>query len=93
LGFEHTLFCAIQPAERDAYVSAVLRWLKPMVITGRELYDPDKDGPPFGTTRRNWGTGSLHSSICGKNGCRALTKPDGTGIDALVEEERGEQKP
>jgi hypothetical protein len=27
--FEHTLFCAIQPAEREAYVEAVLRWLKP----------------------------------------------------------------
>src|ERR1017187_5025574 len=27
--FEHTLFCAIQPDERDDYVRAVLRWLKP----------------------------------------------------------------
>ena len=27
--FEHTLFCAIQPAERDAYVEGLLRWLKP----------------------------------------------------------------
>src|SRR5581483_1314944 len=27
--FEHTLFCAIDPAERDAYVRAVARWLKP----------------------------------------------------------------
>jgi SAM-dependent methyltransferase len=27
--WEHTLFCAIQPAERDRYVEAVLRWLKP----------------------------------------------------------------
>ena len=27
--FEHTLFCAIQPAERDAYVDALLRWLPP----------------------------------------------------------------
>lgn len=50
--FEHTLFCAIQPVERDAYVSAVLRWLKP---DGHYLavnyMIPDKDGPPFGTTR------------------------------------------
>jgi len=29
--FEHTLFCAIQPDERDDYVRAVLRWLKPGV--------------------------------------------------------------
>ncbi len=31
--FEHTLFCAIQPRERDDYVRAVLRWLE----AGREL--------------------------------------------------------
>jgi len=50
--FEHTLFCAIQLAERDAYVEAVLRWLKP---NGQYLavnyLIPDQDGPPFGTTR------------------------------------------
>src|ERR1051325_8110177 len=27
--FEHTLFCAIDPARRDDYVRAVLRWIKP----------------------------------------------------------------
>jgi SAM-dependent methyltransferase len=27
--FEHTLFCAIKPDERDDYVRAVLHWLKP----------------------------------------------------------------
>jgi SAM-dependent methyltransferase len=27
--FEHTLFCAIHPSERDAYVRALGRWLKP----------------------------------------------------------------
>lgn len=27
--FEHTLFCAINPTDRDRYVEAVLRWLKP----------------------------------------------------------------
>ncbi len=27
--FEHTLFCAIKPQERDDYVRAALRWLKP----------------------------------------------------------------
>jgi len=50
--FEHTLFCAIQPRERDDYVRAVLRWLKP---NGQYLavnyLIPDEDGPPFGTTR------------------------------------------
>jgi len=50
--FEHTLFCAIDPARRDDYVSAVLRRLK---ATGSYLavnyLIPDTDGPPFGTTR------------------------------------------
>jgi hypothetical protein len=27
--FEHTLFCAIDPAARDRYVEALLRWIKP----------------------------------------------------------------
>ena len=50
--FEHTLFCAIQPDEREPYVQAVLRWLKP---NGQYLavnyFIPDTEGPPFGTTR------------------------------------------
>jgi SAM-dependent methyltransferase len=50
--FEHTLFCAIKPQERDDYVRAALRWLKP---DGQYLavnyMIPDKDGPPFGTNR------------------------------------------
>ncbi len=50
--FEHTLFCAIDPDDRDKYVKALLRWLKP---EGHYLavnyLIPDTDGPPFGTTR------------------------------------------
>lgn len=51
--FEHTLFCAIQIAERDQYVEAVLRWLKPggQYLAVNYLI-PDRDGPPFGTTRQ-----------------------------------------
>ena len=49
--FEHTLFCAIQPSERDMYVQAVLNWLP---AGGHYLavnyLIPDEDGPPFGTT-------------------------------------------
>jgi cyclopropane fatty-acyl-phospholipid synthase-like methyltransferase len=50
--FEHTLFCAIQPSERDEYVRAVLKWLKPdgQYLAVNYLI-PDEDGPPFGTTR------------------------------------------
>lgn len=50
--FEHTLFCAINLTQRDDYVQAVLRWLKP---GGQYLavnyFIPDTEGPPFGTTR------------------------------------------
>jgi SAM-dependent methyltransferase len=50
--FEHTLFCAIDPADRDLYVQAVLRCLAPdgQYLAVNYLI-PDKDGPPFGTTR------------------------------------------
>jgi cyclopropane fatty-acyl-phospholipid synthase-like methyltransferase len=50
--FEHTLFCAIQPRERDDYVRAVLHWLKP---GGHYLavnyFDCGPDGPPWPTSR------------------------------------------
>ena len=50
--FEHTLFCAIQMEERDLYVEAALRWVKPggQYLAVNYLI-PDKDSPPFGTTR------------------------------------------
>lgn len=50
--FEHTLFCAIQPNERDLYRRAVIRWLKPggSYLAVNYLIS-DQDGPPFGTTR------------------------------------------
>jgi cyclopropane fatty-acyl-phospholipid synthase-like methyltransferase len=50
--FEHTLFCAIKPEERDAYVRAVRRWLKPggnYLAVNYFLCEPD--GPPWPTTR------------------------------------------
>ncbi len=50
--FEHTLFCAIDPRDRDAYVQAVLRWLKgDGTYLAVNYLIPDQDGPPFGTTR------------------------------------------
>ena len=50
--FEHTLFCAIQPVERELYVRAVRRWLKPGGdYLAVNYLIPDTDGPPFGTTR------------------------------------------
>jgi SAM-dependent methyltransferase len=50
--FEHTCYCAIDPAQRDDYLLAVRRWLKPdgQLLAVHYLI-PDADGPPFGTTR------------------------------------------
>ncbi|MCP5517681.1 MAG: methyltransferase domain-containing protein [Verrucomicrobiales bacterium] len=51
--FEHTLFCAIDPGDRDAYASAVPRWLRPggnfLAIHYRNPEQPE--GPPFGVSR------------------------------------------
>ena len=48
--FEHTCFCAILPEQRDAYVAAVNRWLKPGgSFLAVHYLIPDTDGPPFGT--------------------------------------------
>jgi cyclopropane fatty-acyl-phospholipid synthase-like methyltransferase len=50
--FEHTCFCAILPEQRDAYVAAVRRWLRPHGnFLAVNYIIPDTDGPPFGTTR------------------------------------------
>lgn len=51
--FEHTLFCAIQPNERDDYVRAVLRWLKPggNYLAVNYFIIEGNDGPPWPTTR------------------------------------------
>lgn len=50
--FEHTLFCAIQPSQRDEYVSAVGRWLKPGgCYLAVNYFDCGPDGPPFPTDR------------------------------------------
>lgn len=51
---EHTLFCAIDPKDRDRYVESVYQALKP---TGKFLavffmnpdLDPGESGPPFGS--------------------------------------------
>lgn len=49
--FEHTLFCAIQPEERDAYVRALTAWLQPQGYFLAVFYMiEDTEGPPFGCT-------------------------------------------
>lgn len=51
--FEHTLFCAIDPARRDDYARAVLRWLKPRgQFLGVHYMIRDSEGPPFGCAQQ-----------------------------------------
>jgi SAM-dependent methyltransferase len=63
--FEHTLFCAIQPFERDDYVRAASRWLPPGgYYLAVNYLIPDSDGPPFGTTRAEiWERFSPHFEL------------------------------
>jgi cyclopropane fatty-acyl-phospholipid synthase-like methyltransferase len=82
--FEHTLFCAIKPPERDDYVCAVLRWLKPdgQYLAVNYLI-PDKDGPPFGTTRDElWRRFSPYFELVGEIVPRSY--PNRTGLELLL---------
>jgi len=81
--FEHTLFCAIQPSERELYVTAVLRWLKPggNYLAVNYLIS-DKDGPPFGTTREElWQRFSPHFEL--KQEYLPRSYPNRTGLERL----------
>ncbi len=82
--FEHTLFCAIKPPERDDYVRAALRWLKPdgQYLAVNYLI-PDKDGPPFGTTRDElWRRFSPHFELVEELVPRSY--PNRTGLELLL---------
>jgi 2-polyprenyl-3-methyl-5-hydroxy-6-metoxy-1,4-benzoquinol methylase len=49
--FEHTLFCAIQPGQRDAYVESLLRWIKPGGTYLAVHYILCEGAPPFPVSR------------------------------------------
>jgi methyl halide transferase len=63
--FEHTLFCAIHPSEREEYVRALLRWLKPGGdYLAVNYFIPDTDGTPFGVERAEiWQRFSPHFEL------------------------------
>jgi SAM-dependent methyltransferase len=82
--FEHTLFCAIHPGERDDYVRAVLRWLKSdgQFLAVNYLI-PDADGPPFGTTRgEQWTRFSPHFDLVEEWVPRSY--PNRTGLELML---------
>jgi SAM-dependent methyltransferase len=82
--FEHTLFCAIDPSERDNYVSATLRWLKPggQYLAVNYLI-PDTEGRPFGTTRDElWRRFSPHFDLIEEWVPRSY--PNRTGLELMM---------
>jgi SAM-dependent methyltransferase len=84
LVFEHTLYCAIQPAERDNYLQSVLRWLKPegQYLAVNYLI-PDEEGPPFGTTRNElWERFSPHFDLVKEWVPRSY--PNRTGLELML---------
>jgi len=82
--FEHTLFCAIAPSERESYTQAVLRWLKPGGhFLAVNYLIPDKDGPPFGTTREElWRRFSPHFDLKAEWVPRSY--PNRTGLESML---------
>ena len=82
--FEHTLFCAIQPVERDQYVRALPAWLRPggHYLAVNYLI-PDQDGPPFGTTREElWGRFSPRFDLLAEWVPRSY--PNRTGLELMM---------
>ncbi len=82
--FEHTLYCAIDPVQREDYRRAVTRWLKPggHYLAVNYLI-PDKDGPPFGTTREEiWQRFSPHFELLAEWVPRSY--PNRTGLERML---------
>ena len=90
--FEHTLFCAIQPSERDEYTRAVPRWLKPhgQYLAVNYLI-PVEDGPPFGTTRDEvWRRFSPHFKL--KREWVPRSYPNRTNLELMLWWERMDER-
>ena len=51
--FEHTLYCAIDPARREDYAKSLLAWLKPggYFLAIHFIFPLNEEGPPFGASK------------------------------------------
>jgi SAM-dependent methyltransferase len=82
--FEHTLYCAIDPAQRDAYVRAVVRWLKPGGhFLAIHYMIEDKDGPPFGCTQQEL-MRRFSSDFELRQGWVPRSYPNRTGLELML---------
>jgi SAM-dependent methyltransferase len=82
--FEHTCFCAIPLARRDAYVQALLRWLKPggQFLAVHYMLTPG-EGPPFGVTQEElWTRFSPHFEL--KQGWVPRSYSNRTGLELML---------
>jgi methyl halide transferase len=82
--FEHTLFCAISPADRETYVHAMLRWLKPggQFLAIHYMLPCEKE-PPFGVTRRElWERFSPHFELLAEWTPRSY--PNRVGLEQML---------
>jgi SAM-dependent methyltransferase len=83
--FEHTLFCAIPPAEREAYVRAVLRGLKPggQFLAIHYMIPSEGNEPPFSVTRRElWERFSPHFELLAEWTPRSY--PNRVGLEQML---------
>jgi methyl halide transferase len=83
--FEHTLFCAINPADREAYLRAVLQWLKPdgQFLAIHYMIPSQGNEPPFGVTRRElWQRFSPHFELVAEWTPRSY--PNRLGLEEML---------
>jgi SAM-dependent methyltransferase len=82
--FEHTLFCAIDPQQREEYVQAVLRWLKPDgQFLAVHYMIRDTEGPPHGTTQEElMERFSPHFDL--RQGWIPRSYPNRTGLELML---------
>ena len=82
--FEHTLYCAIDPARRDDYARAVLRWLKPDgEFLAVHYMIGASDGPPFGCTQQEL-MERLSPNFDLKQGWVPRSYPNRTGLELML---------
>ncbi len=83
--FEHTLFCAIDPIDRDAYVRAVVRCLKPggQFLAVHYMIPNAGHEPPFGVTRHElWERFSPHFELLAEWMPRSY--PNRVGLEQML---------
>lgn len=83
--FEHTLFCAINPADRECYVRAASRCVKPggCFLAIHYMIPTGGNEPPFGVTRRElWERFSPHFELLAEWTPRSY--PNRVGLEQML---------